>query len=160
MTLVNSIHEATQLFGKDLFDQKKDHFDPVTNACYQILLNEPCYIVRTFRPRKVVFTDDKSEEPIGPKLGTISEVKADLEKMSPQGEPSIPIVVPDVFKPHLTCPICGKTNYAIFRNLLEVHRTNEILLGQYYCCSSHCGLHRGTLSPDVNSNDGIFCTPA
>ena len=57
MILVNSLHEATQLFGKDLFDQTKDHFDPVTKACYQILLNEPCYIVRTFRPRKVVFTD-------------------------------------------------------------------------------------------------------
>lgn len=51
MILVKSVHEATQLFGKDLFDQKKDHFDPVTYACYQILLNEPCYIVRTFRPK-------------------------------------------------------------------------------------------------------------
>ena len=57
MILVNSLHEATQLFGKDLFDQKKDHFDPVTKACYQILLNEPCYIVRMFRPKMVIKKD-------------------------------------------------------------------------------------------------------
>lgn len=84
-------------------------------------------------------------------MGNVRQMKT-LQPSQPE--------VPDEFKPHLTCPICGKTNYALFRNLLEVHRTNEILLGQYYCCSSHCGLHRGTLSPDVNSDDGIFCIPA
>ena len=57
MIFVNSLYEATQLFGKDLFDQTKDHFDPVTKACYQILLNEPVYIVRTFRPK---FTEPQS----------------------------------------------------------------------------------------------------
>ena len=50
MTLVNSYHEAITLFGKDLFDQKREHFDLVTRTCCQILLHEPCYIVRTFRP--------------------------------------------------------------------------------------------------------------
>lgn len=59
MTLVNSCHEATTLFGKDLFDSKQDRFDAVTKACYQILLHEPCYIVRTFRPAMVSFKTEK-----------------------------------------------------------------------------------------------------
>ena len=128
MTLVNSLHEATQLFGKDLFDQTKDHFDPVTKACYQILLNEPCYIVRTFRSRKVVFTDEG--------------------------------VVPDEYKSHLTCPVCGKTNYDLYHNLSEVNRVNEIMMGQYYCCADHCCKCRGNLTPSVltgaDKGTGIF----
>lgn len=55
MTLVNSCHEATTLFGKDLFDPKQDRFDAVTKACYKILLHEPCYIVRTLRTGMVSF---------------------------------------------------------------------------------------------------------
>ena len=128
MTLVNSLHEAIQLFGKDLFDQTKDHFDPVTNACYQILLNEPCYIVRTFRPRNVAST----------------AVDA----------------VPDEYKPHLTCPVCGKTNYVLYHKLFEVNRVNEIMLGQYYCCAEHCCKCRSNLTPSVltgaDKGTGIF----
>lgn len=59
MTLVNSCHEATTLFGKNLFDPKQDRFDAVTKACYQILLHEPCYIVRTLRPTMVSFKTEK-----------------------------------------------------------------------------------------------------
>ena len=51
MTLVNSLHEAISVFGKDIFDQKNESFDSINKACYQILLNEPVYIVRTFRPK-------------------------------------------------------------------------------------------------------------
>lgn len=58
MTLVNSLHEAISVFGKDIFDQKNESFDSVNKACYQILLNEPVYIVRTFRPK---FTESQSE---------------------------------------------------------------------------------------------------
>ena len=54
MTLVNSLHEAITVFGKDIFDQKKESFDSVNKVCYQILLNEPAYIVRTFRPKLFV----------------------------------------------------------------------------------------------------------
>lgn len=51
MTLVNSLHEAITVFGKDIFDQKNESFDSVNKVCYQVLLNEPVYIVRTFRPK-------------------------------------------------------------------------------------------------------------
>jgi len=57
MTLVNSLHEAITVFGEDIFDQKNEYFDSVNKACYQILLNEPVYIVRTFRQK---FTDPQS----------------------------------------------------------------------------------------------------
>ena len=51
MTLVNSLHEAISVFGEDIFDQKNESFDSVNKACYQILLNEPVYIVsRSIRP--------------------------------------------------------------------------------------------------------------
>ncbi len=51
MTLVNSLHEAITVFGEDIFDQKSESFDSVNKVCYQILHNEPVYIVRTFRPK-------------------------------------------------------------------------------------------------------------
>ena len=51
MTLVNSLYEAITTFGEDIFDQKNESFDSVNRVCYQILLNEPVYIVRTFRPK-------------------------------------------------------------------------------------------------------------
>ena len=51
MILVQSCAEACRIFGNDLFDQKKEHFDIVTAACYQILLHEPCYIIRARRPK-------------------------------------------------------------------------------------------------------------
>ena len=57
MTLVNSLHEAITVFGKDIFDQKNESFDSVNKVCYQVLLNEPVYIVRTFRPK---FTEPQS----------------------------------------------------------------------------------------------------
>lgn len=57
MTLVNSLHEAISVFGEDIFDQKNESFDSINKVCYQILLNEPVYIVRTFRPK---FTTSQS----------------------------------------------------------------------------------------------------
>ena len=52
MTLVNSVSEAIRVFGRDTFNNAR-LFDPVTKACYMALLNEPVYIVRTFRPQFV-----------------------------------------------------------------------------------------------------------
>lgn len=69
MTLVNSCNEATTLFGKDLFNPNQDRFDAVTKACYQILLHEPCYIVRTLRPAMVSFkTENDSNCEVTPEM--------------------------------------------------------------------------------------------